>query len=121
MPQAHPPGRWDPPTRACTKASQNLHLRADPGLSGTSVAPGPRAWPVIDARWEEEEGTVPGYSHFPQRAQGQEKKGTTSSNCRRQMAQKETGKDRAMLSVCTSQGEALKDFYNNGVTGLKTN
>lgn len=37
------------------------------------------------------------------------------------MAQKETGKDRAMLSVCTSQGEALKDFYNNGVTGLKTN
>lgn len=68
---------------------------------------------LIDAGQEEEEGTVPRYSHCPQRAQGQEKKGTTSSNCRRQMAQKETGKEGPMPSVCTSQGEALKDFYNN--------
>lgn len=37
------------------------------------------------------------------------------------MAQKETGKEGAMPSVCTSQGEALKDFYNNRVTGLKKN
>ena len=87
--QVHPLGRLNPSTGTCTKVtSWNLHLRADLGLSATSAAPGPRAWPVLDAGWEEEGAVVPRCNRCPQGAQGQEKEGTT----READLKKETGK-----------------------------